>query len=167
MKRYCFDTSGFSNPLEAMPRDIHVKLWDDIIDYIASGNVAVTKEVFDEIVYISNGIGDFVSANSEKILLEVGETHWDWNRYIAHNRLAQDSYQSFISEFNKNIKGTIGLTDLSIISLAKTLNIPLVNMESLISEASPSKRRIPNICKYEGVQSLTFNDFLRKEGFKF
>ena len=75
MKKYCFDTSGLSNPLETMPRDIHVKLWDDVIEFIGSGVVAVTKEVLDEIIYVPSGVGTFASENSDLILLEVGQAH--------------------------------------------------------------------------------------------
>ena len=28
MKKYAFDTSGISNPLESMPEDIHESLWN-------------------------------------------------------------------------------------------------------------------------------------------
>ncbi len=167
MKRYCFDTSGLSNPLETMPRDIYVSLWDDILDYISKGYVGVTKEIFDEMVYIPSGVGEFIKNNPEFVLLEVGDSDWDWESYLDHNINAQDNYRLYISEHNNNIKGTVGLNDLSIISLAKTLGVPLLNMETFISEDSPNKRRIPNICNYEDIESLTFNDFLRKESLKF
>lgn len=134
---------------------------------MSSGAIAVNKEVLDEIVYIPSGIGDFVSENSKLILLEVGQSHWDWNSYLEHNTAAQDKYHDYISEFNKNIKGTIGLNDLSIISLAKILELPLVSMEKRIGKNSPCRRKIPDICDYEGVEHLDFNDFLRRESFKF
>jgi hypothetical protein len=167
MKKYCFDTSGLSNPLEAMPRDIHVRLWDDVVEFMGSGVVAVTKEILDEIVYIPSGIGDFAAKNSDLILLEVGQAHWDWGDYLEHNTEAQNKYQGFISEFNKDIKGTIGLNDLSLISLARVLKLPIVSMEKRVGEKSPNKRRIPDICDYEGIEHLDFNDFLRRESFKF
>lgn len=165
MKAYCFDTSGISNPLETTPRDIHEKMWNDVLTLVTSGRVAVTKEVL--MIYIPSGVGEAISNSSELILLEVGQGNWNWQTYIDHSNRMQDSYSRFISEFNGNTSDTIGLNDLSIICLAKTLNLPLVSMEKLVGEASSKRRRIPDICKYEGIQHLEFNDFLRKEEFKF
>lgn len=167
MKKYCFDTSGISNPLEFMPKDIHESLWSYVLEFIGDGNIAVTKEIFDEMVYIPSGIGEFLSDSKDAIILEVGQSSWDWQAYISNVARAQDEYHDFISENNGNISGTIGLNDLSIICLAKSLGLPLVSMEVFVTESSMKKRRIPNICKYENVEHLTFNDFLRKESFKF
>jgi hypothetical protein len=69
MKKYCFDTSGISNPLEFMPIDIHESLWSNVLDFIGAGNVAVTKEIFDEMVYIQSGVGDFLKLSKDAIIL--------------------------------------------------------------------------------------------------
>lgn len=42
MKRYCFDTSGISNPVETMPDDIFESLWLKVIAVIEAGEIAVT-----------------------------------------------------------------------------------------------------------------------------
>ncbi len=60
------------------------------------------------------------------------------------------------------------MNDLTIIAMAKTLGLPVVSMEKAVSEApGTKKRRIPNICKAEGVLHLGFNDFLHQEGLTF
>lgn len=167
MKKYCFDTSGISNPLENMPIDIHGSLWEQLLEFFESGNVAITTEIFDEIVLLPNGIGERIKAAKDSLVLEVGEAAWNWQDYIENSNRMQDAYQGFISEFTGGSSRTICLNDLSIAALAKTLGLPLVNMEAFVPEQSPNKRRIPNVCKYEDIESLTFNEFLRKEGFKF
>ena len=58
------------------------------------------------------------------------------------------------------------LNDISIVALAKTLNLPVVHMESWVPEDNQTKRRIPNICALEGVAHLRFNEFLRAEKLK-
>jgi hypothetical protein len=59
------------------------------------------------------------------------------------------------------------LNDMSIIALAKCLELPVVSMETRIIDLnSSSKRRIPNICDAEGIVHHTFNEFLRTERFK-
>ena len=166
MKRYCFDTSGISNPLESVPIDIHGSLWDWLLDFFEAGSVAVTTEIFEEMILLPNGVGERIKATKDSFVLEVGEPTWDWQDYIANSNRMQDTYHDFISEFTGGSSKTICLNDLSIVALAKTMDLPLVNMEAFVPEGSPNKRRIPNICIYEGVLPLTFNQFLRKEGFK-
>jgi hypothetical protein len=167
MKKYCFDTSGLSNPLENMPSDIHDSLWVQVLEFFEAGNVAITTEIYEEMILLPDGIGDQIKAAKESLILEVGESTWNWQDYINNSNRMQDDYHDYISEFTGGSSKTICLNDLSIVALARTLNLPLVNMESFVSVQSPNKRRIPNICSYEEVTSLNFNEFLRNEGFKF
>ncbi|HEY5069993.1 MAG TPA: hypothetical protein VII37_09385 [Candidatus Acidoferrum sp.] len=61
--------------------------------------------------------------------------------------------------------GTVGVNDISIIALAKTLNLPVVSMESAVNNDASMKRRIPDIL--EDVQQMYFSDYCRAEGLKF
>ncbi len=77
----------------------------------------------------------------------------------------QEHYAEFISEYSHGgSKKTIGLKDLTIISLAKTLTLPVVSMEKPVRASSHKKRRIPDICDAESVLHYSFIDFLRFEG---
>jgi len=69
-------------------------------------------------VYIPSGIDEIFNVSKEIVLLEVGQSTWDWQAYISNVVRAQDEYHDYISENNGNISGTIGLNDLSIICLA-------------------------------------------------
>jgi len=71
MKKYCFDMSGISNPLEAMPEDIHRSMWAKIKAIFASGQIAVTKEIYDEMTHIPGSVGDCIRDNEQKLVLEV------------------------------------------------------------------------------------------------
>lgn len=163
-KRYCLDTSGLSNPLEFMPEDIHSILWARIVDVIVAGKFAVTKEIYEELVYLPGSIGECVKNNCAALQLEVGENDWDWNTYLEHVGRIRVTYKSVISEYNGNRKGTVGLNDISIIALAKTLALPVVSMEKISFQSSPTKMRIPQVCQFESVMHLDFNQFLRTEG---
>ena len=167
MKKYCLDTSGISKPLEDMPNDIHSSLWEKFLVFAEAGNIAVTTEIFDELILLPGVVGERIKVAKDNLVLEVADPIWTWQDYLDHSNRMQDDYHDFISEFTGGSSKTICLNDLSIVALAKTLRLPLVNMESFVPEQSPNKRRIPNICKYEGVVPLTFNVFLRNEGFKF
>lgn len=167
MTKYCFDTSGLSTPHEQTPPDIHVSMWEDIRQFIANGHVAVTQEIFDEMIHIDGGLGDFIKGSKDLILFEVSAGTWDWVTYLSHMTRMQDDYSQFISEFNRGVRGTVCLNDLSIIALSKTLSVPLLNMEVKVPEDSPKRRRIPNICESEGVVSIDIREFLRAEGYTF
>ena len=166
MKKYAFDTSGISNPLESMPEDIHESIWKNFkTNILPSGIIAVTQEIYDEMESIPGSVGQSIKDNKANILLEVGED-WDWGKYIDHCNKMEDDHHDAISEFTGGSKKTVGLTDISIIALAKTLNIPVVSMEKPVSDQS-KKLHIPDVCKLQKVDHLTFSQFCRKENMKF
>lgn len=164
MKKYCFDMSGISHPLEIMPADIHKSMWASIETILASGAIAVTQEIYGEMIHISGPVGDCIRNNEEQLVLEVRQGDWDWEAYLAHAGTMQMTYEHVISEFNGDRKNTICLNDVSIIALGKTLQLPVVSMEAKTTQVSETKKRIPEVCGYEGVIHYDFNDFLRKEG---
>ncbi|WP_425906817.1 DUF4411 family protein [Nitrobacter sp. TKz-YC02] len=167
MKKYCFDTSGISNPLETMPEDIHKTMWAGFCERVESGSIATTTEIHSEFCYIPGDVGKRLISSKSLLVLEVGE-EWDWQTYVDHAQRMQVDHKDFISEFTGGSAKTICLNDLTIIALAKTLSLPLVSMERLVPEdPGTKKRRIPNICKAEGVEHLVFNDFLRRENLTF
>lgn len=165
MKKYIFDTSGLTNPLEVMPEDIHITLWDKVMTIFGSGQVFVNTEIFDEMVLIEGDVGSKLKNMESDIKLEIGEENWNWAKYVEIFNQMKSAHAEYISEYNQDRKGTIGLNDLSIIAMAKTLGLPLVNMEkeTLVIDPKSKRRRIPDICRAEGVQSMTFNEFLRAE----
>jgi hypothetical protein len=166
MKKYAFDTSGISNPLESMPEDIHETLWNSFKTRILpSGIIAVTQEIFAEMESIPGSVGQSIKDNKSNMLMEVGE-EWDWGTYIDHCNKMEDDHHDYISEYCGGSKKTVGLNDLSIIALAKTLAIPVVSMEKEVSKQS-QKLHIPDVCKLEKVEHMTFSEFWRKEKIKF
>ncbi|MGD0432694.1 MAG: DUF4411 family protein [Acetobacteraceae bacterium] len=166
MARYCLDTSGLSNPLEYMPEDIHATLWQRIASSVSSGVFAVTTEIYDELALLRGPIGVCINSHRDSLRFEVGDQKWNWQLYLDHtNRMLRD-YRAYISEYNGNRKGTIGINDMSIIALGRTPGLPVISMETLIREPQAKRQRIPNICMMENVQHLTFSDFLRMEGIK-
>ena len=165
MKKYCVDTSGLSNPLETMPEDIHTSLWGNIAERIEDDQFAVTQEIYAELELLEGQTGECIRKNKDSLILEVGSSTWNWPEYVAEISRMQVDHESYISESNGNRKGTIGLADLSIVALGKALNLPVISMEANAGN-SPTKKRIPDMCKIEDVEHLTFNDFLRREGIK-
>lgn len=164
MKEYCLDMSGISNPLETIPADIHTSIWTLVGDFLVSGKVAVTKEIYDEMVHIPGLIGDRIRENEASLVLEIGQGDWDWEAYVKHVAELQEKYEKVISEYNGNRKNTLCLNDVSIIALGKALGVPVISMEAEAVQVSDKKKRIPEVCDLEGVPHYDFSGFLRKEG---
>ncbi len=166
MKKYCLDTCGLSTPLENMPEDIHTALWGKVAVLVTDGVFAVTAEIYAELERLPGPIGDCIKNNKDQLQLEIEEQGWDWNTYLEHVNRMRETYADVISEYNGNRKGTVGLTDISIIALAKTLGLPVVSSEKMIhaNQDSVKRKKIPDICKLEDVEHLSFNELLRKEG---
>ena len=166
MPKYCFDTSGLSTPYETVPETIYVSLWPKVRKFFSDGDVAVTREIFKEMVLIGGTLGPFIKGLEKTLVYEVNAGAWDSARYLAHAARMQVDHKAFIREHNGGGDRTICLNDLSIICLAKTLGLPLVSMEAKTEMRSPRVRKIPDICHIETVRHLWFNDFLTAEGVK-
>lgn len=168
MKKYCLDTSGLSNPLEFMPEDIHPTIWAKVAGLVTDGTFAVTVEIYEELEHLPGPIGDCIKGNEAALRMEIEEEYWDWKKYVAHYEEMKLRHAAVISEYNGNRKGTIGLNDLTIIALAKTLGLPVVSSEKKtnVDQDSVKRQKIPDICDKEGVLHLNFNDLLRAEGIK-
>lgn len=165
MKQYCVDTSGFSTPLERMPDDIYQPIWDRVIEVLASGVVAVNTEIYEEMRGSLRGVvGEFIDTHPATLVLEIGDDGWDWMTYRRHLVELSATHHDYISEYNGNRKNTVGLNDISIIALAKTLEVPLVSMEVNSGKDAVKRRKIPDICWIEKVEHIDFNDFLRRSG---
>lgn len=67
-KRYCLDTSGLSNPLENMPQDIHVSLWNQVMAVIAGGHLAVTQEIYGELTHLAGAVGECIKDNHANLV---------------------------------------------------------------------------------------------------
>ena len=98
------------------------------------------------------------------MVMEIGDPGWDFTAYTTVVAALQVVHHDVIAEYNRNRKGTVGLNDISIIALAKALNLPVVSMERAASVNATARRKIPDVCLLEQVEHLTFNAFLRREG---
>lgn len=167
MKRYCFDTSGISNPVETLPDDIYEPIWHGVIRLIEDGSIAVTTEIYDQMHgSIQSLVGECIDRNKANMLLEIGDEDWDHSAYTAVVRAMQIRYRQYIREYIGGSKRTVDLADISIVALAKSISLPLVSMENS-SGNSLKHKKIPDICALEQVEHLSFNKFLRREGIGF
>lgn len=166
MKQYCLDTSGLSHPLQIQPEDLFPRLWAQVHDRIESGRFAVTEEIYEELALLPGNTGACIARSKGVLVMKVGASEWDYSGYLVESTRIQTTYAQFISENVGGRRDTICMNDISIVALAKALGIPLVSMEVSVTASGRSgkKRRIPDICRSEGIDHLTFIDFMRREG---
>lgn len=166
-KLYCFDTSGLSNPYADKPEDIYGVLWVRIIEVIESGAIAVNEEIYEEMCRIQGILGAAITSNKGNLIMDLSDNTWNPGGYLACVNGITQRHRQFIREYNGGSPKTIGINDVSIVALAQFMNLPLVSMETEITTLNSQKRKIPNICRAEQVEHLTFNEFLRREGIRF
>ena len=167
MAKYCLDTSGLSNPAMEMPETIYVSLWAQVTSLIHDEIFCWNVEIAEELSSIYGAAGQALMACNGSCCLEVGVGDWPWPEYIELVNEWSNKYNAYISEYNGGRKNTIGLNDLSIVALAKTLGLPVVSMERQnFGPPSTTKLRIPDLCLIEGVKHYSFNEFLQNEGVK-
>lgn len=167
MHKYCLDTSGISNPIMDLPEDVHVTLWQKVQKCVTDGLFCWNKEISKELDSIYGQTGDCLRACNGSCCYEVGSGSWAWQGYITTFDAMRLKYTPYISEYNGNRKDTVGINDVSIISFAKAMNLPLLSMERP-NRGQPSQRkmRIPDVCAAENVKHMNFTEFLRAEGIK-
>jgi hypothetical protein len=164
VKKYCLDMSGFSNPIQSLPDDIHVSLWTQICDRVRRGDFATTTEVYEELTHITGTVGQCLKDHMAEIRLEVGSGDWSHELYISNFQKLHPKYQKFITGTGGS-KASLSMADFSIVVLGKTLALPVVSMEIACGHNLHTKScKIPDVCMAEGVLHMTFNDFLRSEG---
>jgi hypothetical protein len=168
VKEYCLDTSGLSHPLQNQPEDLFPRLWEQVHERIESGRIAVTEEIYEELAFLTGDTGACIVRSKSALVMKVGASGWDYSSYLTESTRIQTTYARFISENVGGRRDTICMNDISIVALAKSLGIPVVSMEVSVtaSGSSSTKRRIPDICKSEGIVHLSFTDFMRREGIK-
>lgn len=165
MPRYCLDTSGVSNPWHALPERVFPTLWVKVRACIENDCFCWNDNIAVELRNFKGAIGDALRNRERFCRYRNGSPNWPYDDYSILLDDWKDKYRQYIREFNKNRKHTIGLADLSIVALAKTLELPVVSMErSNPDNPSMTKLRIPDLCNREDVPHLNFVEFLEAEG---
>ena len=164
MKKYCIDTSGFSNPIQGMPEGIYVSLWSQIRERVKAEVFATTAEVYEELTYIPGEFGQFLKDHEPKIKLELGAGNWDYATYLVYLNNLHPKYERFIHGTG-GTKTSLSMEDFSIVMLGKALALPVISMETRRAKNLGSRKfKIPDVCDAEGVVHMTFNEMLIAEG---
>lgn len=154
---YVFDTSPLSTLFRNYYPDQFPSLWRLFDQLVAAGGVTSTREVFREIEDASSeplrdwadrNRGLFVTPNPAEGAL-VGEI-------FAVRHFQQNIEQQKLLNGGKN-------ADPFVIARARSERKIVVTMELL----KPNAAKIPNICQHFGVNCLTLQGFMQREGWRF
>jgi hypothetical protein len=116
-------------------------MWGWFNGIIAAGEIAVT-EIYEEMLHIEGLVGDQIKACRDEMVLEINKPGWDWERYLIEFAGLEERHREYISEYSGGSPKTICLKDLSIIALAKTLELPVVSMEAITARLPHPDRHI-------------------------
>lgn len=141
--------------------------WRLVLSAVNGGLFCWNKEIQKELDSIYGDTGDCLRACNGLCCYDIGAGSWPWQEYITTFEAMRVKYTQYISEYNGNRKDTVGINDVSIVSFAKTMKLPLLSMEKPNrGQASQKKMRIPDVCAAENVKHINFTEFLRAEGIK-
>ena len=154
---YVFDTSPLSGLFRNFYRRRFPSLWEKFDALVAEGRLMSTREVLHE---IENG--------PVESLRDWAANHHDL--FPAPNA-AEGAFVARIyavEHFQRNIeqqqilKGG-RIADPFVIAKAATSNNSVVTLETFRENAA----RIPNICRHFGIECLSLEDFMEREGWEF
>jgi len=153
---YVFDTGPFVSLFKNFYPSTFVTLWENFGVLIEDGSIVSTREVFREI------------EGQEDDLLEWSKAH---KQIFTTPTAAEGAFVGQIyavAHFQANIEQQKMLkggknADPFVIAKAAVDGLHVVTLEKL----KPNAAKVPNICAHFGVQCLSLEEFMQKEGWRF
>ncbi|MDO8335575.1 MAG: DUF4411 family protein [Candidatus Saccharibacteria bacterium] len=158
--RYCIDTNVIVSFMkktenEFYGSDVFKPQWEFLEDLIARGIIIAPKQVEIELLAWCDVIPEMAVwlKQHKYMFVDVEEDE----QLVSAKRILKE-YSIYGT--TKNYLG-----DLAVITLADSMKITVISLES--ETQTPSKRRpkIPNICKEFDIDAVSFSGFLRREKF--
>lgn len=153
MSKYIFDAGIFIQLNNNYPKDIFIKLWDNLDELIHDGKVISVSEVFMELEKRDSEAHRYAKSHKQTFsrasLVEQGIS-----------REIVDTYPDLIG---KALLTGEPVADPLIIARAEYIGGRVITTEKF----KPNAFKIPNICQKRGVESLDLFGFMKNEGWKF
>ncbi len=148
--KYSIDTCSFTHLQRVYPQDTFPSVWQKFDELMSKGMVCSVEEVYLEIIAQTDSLSDWVSKNKD-IFLPLDEE-------IQLNTKKILSTHSNLLDIKKNKSGA----DPFIIAVAMAYKCSVVTEEK--PSGGPDRSKIPDVCKYYGIECITILDMLRREG---
>ena len=154
---YAFDTSAFSQLFRSYYPDRFPTLWRNFDNLVASGAITSTREVRREIedrpsttliTWAGRNLHLFPTPTSSEA------------QFVA--RIFQVRHFQMVIERRKLLKGGKN-ADPFVVARAHVVGGVVVTMES----EPPNGVRIPNICRHFGIECISLEGFMEREGWQF
>lgn len=153
MVGYCFDTSAFIECwTRSYPRDVFPGLWDKLGDAAAHGAIVSPDEVQVEIGRQDDGLKKWTTDRP--------------HMFVPLDIKIQQAARDVLAAFPLLVKAfsTRNQADPFVIAAAKVRGLTLVTEERF---GTPSKPRIPDICKSMDLRCIDVMTFIREQGWTF
>jgi len=127
-------------------------VWDRFDTLIAEGRLRASIEIFREMEKKDDEVFDWCKDRRDKLFVEIDD-------------LCQHHVIRLMSNYPRlvdTVKGRSG-GDPFVIALAATMRPPMV----VVSEESPSRQRIPDVCQAENIRCIRLPDLIEEEDWRF
>jgi len=158
-QEYCIDACAILDfwDIQERTRPYHVKvksfrvIWEYIASKVAGGEIIVPKIVADEV--------DAVSSNEElKLWLKSNR-----KRFVDYNR-SIPALQKIVNKYTIYTTNKGSMADAVVVAIAMSSNLKVITSEILVSQHSPVKPKIPNVCNDFSVKWMNLPEFFEAEG---
>lgn len=150
--KYCVDTCSLTEMRRRYSRDVFPGAWAKL-DALASAKIIVSVEdVLEELEQEDDEILEWALRHSD-IFLDLDEAIQQHARdiLVRHPTLV-------------DLKKKKSSADPFVIAAAKAYGYTVVTEEK--PSGGPPKKKIPDVCKIEGVECITLLEMLRREGLR-
>lgn len=158
-QEYCIDACAILDfwDTQERTRPYHVKvksfraIWEHISAKVKSGAIIVPRIVADEVDAITDNeeLKQWLKTNRRRFV--------DYNRFVPELQKIVNKYAIYTTD-----KGSIA--DAAVIAIAMGSNLTVITSEIHVSQHSPVKPKIPNVCDDVSVKWMNLPEFFEAEG---
>jgi hypothetical protein len=153
---YVFDTSPFATLFRHYYKSAFPSLWDKFDEIVDEERVLSTREVFREIEDRDDDLLTWAKDNQELFTVPTAAEAAFVGEIYKIKHFTANIDQKKILKGGKN-------ADPFVIAKAHVIKGTVVTLEKF----SPNSAKIPNICGHFKVPYMSFEDFMKAEGWKF
>ena len=158
-EKYCLDTNCFIEPWNSFySYKSHKSYWEDfVLPEIMAGRLIVLDEVYQELSRKEDDLFKWLKGHKIK----------DSDVLIKTDKDLLLQVQGLLEKYPRLVDSRRGRSDADpfLVEYSKGNTIPLVTLE--MPSNNPNKPKIPDVCKEESVECISFYEYIDRAGISF
>lgn len=150
--KYAVDTCSFTHLGRSYPSDVFPGVWEKMEELISDQLICSVDEVYLEIKAQDDNLSNWANRR-QHIFLPTDED-------VQHNAIDILQTHSNLLDLRKNKSGA----DPFLIAVAMVHDCAVVTEEK--PSGGPERSKIPDVCKYYGIECIKVLEMLRREGLR-